>query len=243
MTSSNRTLRSLQSINDSLCRQFKLVSANINTVTALQCTDMTKPYTAALSVSLQGIKKSLRKQYELVSEDIDMIIGLQRLYSVSPQEGHRRARGGTQRRATDQRRTPGHQRRTVVYTSHTSLVPTCGKVKVCEYKDTNEGTVSSDDFIFLSVCEDREPMIASRDCEEWKLQLYPLTNQEYDAYFKTSFFIQWCDWGYLQGVLSKVDDAVKRDRVARFYESIRKHLIFGIYRLISRVPSCLPCVG
>ncbi|KAM3601879.1 uncharacterized protein V6R79_020430 [Siganus canaliculatus] len=56
------------------------------------------------------------------------------------------------------------------------------------------------DFIFLSVCEDREPMIASRGREEWKLQPYPLTNQEYDAHFKTSFFIQWCDWGYLQGV-------------------------------------------
>ncbi|KAM3619860.1 uncharacterized protein V6R79_014754 [Siganus canaliculatus] len=99
----------------------------------------------------------------------------------------------------------------------------------------------SDDFIFLSVCEDREPMIASRGQEEWKLQPYPLTNQEYDAHFKTSFFIQWCDWGYLQGVFSKVDDAIKRDRVARSYESIRKRLDFG-HLSIDKPSTVLPAL-
>lgn len=85
----------------------------------------------------------------------------------------------------------------------------------------------ADDFIFLSFCEDRDRAIVSRGREEWRTQPYPLTLEEYDSWFKTFFFIQWCDWRTLQRVFSEVDEAIKRDRIGRSYEHIRKRLFFG----------------
>lgn len=70
-----------------------------------------------------------------------------------------------------------------------------------------------EDFIFLSVCEDREKVMAARGREEWKLKPYPISNQEYDMWFKNVFFIQWCDWMILEKMFEAVDYAIKRDRI------------------------------
>ena len=83
-----------------------------------------------------------------------------------------------------------------------------------------------DNFVFISVCEDRERLIAARGREEWKNQPYPLNLEEHDLWFKNIFFIQWCDWRALQRMFREVDEAIKRDRIINSYESIRKRLVF-----------------
>ncbi|KAL7390090.1 hypothetical protein ABVT39_014771 [Epinephelus coioides] len=60
--------------------------------------------------------------------------------------------------------------------------------------ETDRFNKRREDFIFLSVCKDRESVIASRGRDAWGQQPYPLTLQERDEWFKTVFFIQWCDW-------------------------------------------------
>ncbi|CAI5672763.1 unnamed protein product [Oreochromis niloticus] len=85
---------------------------------------------------------------------------------------------------------------------------------------------SPDDFIFLSVCDDRESFIAARGVENWRLNPYPLSIEERTTWFKDMFFIQWCDWRAMLHMFSKVDDAIKRDRLNTAYEGIRKRLVF-----------------
>lgn len=83
-----------------------------------------------------------------------------------------------------------------------------------------------DDFIFLSVCDDRDSLIASRGLENWRLNPYPLNLEERTRWFKDLFFIQWCDWRGLSRLFSQIDDAIKKDRLNTAYESIRKRLVF-----------------
>ncbi|KAL7387615.1 hypothetical protein ABVT39_026217 [Epinephelus coioides] len=83
-----------------------------------------------------------------------------------------------------------------------------------------------EDFIFLSVCKDRESVIASRGRDAWGQQPYPLTLQERDEWFKTVFFIQWCDWRSLQKLFDEADKGIRRDRILSSYQSVRKRLLF-----------------
>ena len=83
-----------------------------------------------------------------------------------------------------------------------------------------------DNFVFISVCEDRERLIATRGREEWKNQPYPLNLEEHDSWFKSIFFIQWCEWRSLQKVFREIDEAIKQDRIISSYENIRKRLVF-----------------
>lgn len=76
--------------------------------------------------------------------------------------------------------------------------------------------LSVGDFIFLTVCEVRERVIAGRGHEEWDLHPYPLTLDELESWFKDLFFIQWCDWQSLQHMFSEVDDTIR----------VRRHLVF-----------------
>ncbi|KAK9528091.1 hypothetical protein VZT92_014585 [Zoarces viviparus] len=68
-----------------------------------------------------------------------------------------------------------------------------------------------DDFVFLSVCEDRERMTAV--CGEARQAMHPSTDVDFDFWFKIVFFIQWCDWAAMQKVFRKIDQAITRDRV------------------------------
>lgn len=45
------------------------------------------------------------------------------------------------------------------------------------------------DHFVISVCEDREGLIAVRGRKEWKNQLYPLNLEEHDSWFKNNLFI------------------------------------------------------
>lgn len=83
-----------------------------------------------------------------------------------------------------------------------------------------------DNFIFLSVCEDREGVIEDRGLENWRLNPYPLTLEERLSWFKDLFFIQWSDWRALQRVFNEVDKTIKRDKVNSSYENIRKRLVY-----------------
>ena len=84
-----------------------------------------------------------------------------------------------------------------------------------------------EDFIFLSVCKDRESVIATRGRYAWGQQPYPLTLQERDEWFKLVFFIQWCDWRSLQKLFCEADKGIRRDRILSSYQSVRKRLLFA----------------
>ena len=84
-----------------------------------------------------------------------------------------------------------------------------------------------EDFIFLSVCNDRESVIATRGRYAWGEKPYPLTLQERDDWFKPVFFIQWCDWRSLQKLFHEADKGIRRDRILSSYQSVRKRLLFA----------------
>ena len=84
-----------------------------------------------------------------------------------------------------------------------------------------------EDFIFLSVCNDRESVIATRGRYAWGEKPYPLTLQERDDWFKPVFFIQWCDWRSLQKLFHEADKGTRRDRILSSYQSVRKRLLFA----------------
>ena len=88
-------------------------------------------------------------------------------------------------------------------------------------------TRPAEDFIFLSVCSEREKLVATRGHEEWKLKPYPVSNEEYNKWFKNVFFIQWCDWEILKKQFDTIDYVIRRDKIRSSYENIRKRLIFG----------------
>ncbi|KAL7377119.1 hypothetical protein ABVT39_022010 [Epinephelus coioides] len=92
--------------------------------------------------------------------------------------------------------------------------------------ETDRFNKRREDFIFLSVCKDRESVIASRGRDAWGQQPYPLTLQEHDEWFKTVFFIQWCDWRSLQKLFDEADKGIRRDRILSSYQSVRKRLLF-----------------
>ena len=88
-------------------------------------------------------------------------------------------------------------------------------------------TRPTEDFIFLSVCSEREKLVAARGPEEWKLKPYPVSNEEYNKWFKNVFFIQWCDWEILKKQFDTIDYVIRRDKIRSSYENMRKRLIFG----------------
>ena len=87
-------------------------------------------------------------------------------------------------------------------------------------------TRSAEDFIFLSVCEEKEKIIAARGREEWLLKPYPVSNEECNKWFKNGFIIQWCDWEFLKKQFDTVDYVIRRDQIRSSYDTIRKKLIF-----------------
>lgn len=89
----------------------------------------------------------------------------------------------------------------------------------------------TEEFIFLSVCEDRESVIASRGVESWRLNPYPITRAERMRWFKDLFFIQWADWRAVQRMFKEVDAFIKRDKLNKGYENVRKRLVFDDFTL------------
>ena len=92
--------------------------------------------------------------------------------------------------------------------------------------ETDRFNRQREDFIFFSVCKDRESVIATRGRDAWGQQPYPLTLQERDEWFKPVFFIQWCDWRALQKLFHQADKGIRRDRILSSYQSVRKRLLF-----------------
>ncbi|XP_030604534.1 uncharacterized protein LOC115793630 isoform X1 [Archocentrus centrarchus] len=99
----------------------------------------------------------------------------------------------------------------------------------------------TEEFIFLSVCEDRERVIASRGVESWRLNPYPTTKAERMSWFKDLFFIQWADWRAVQRMFKEVDAFIKRDKLNKGYENVRKRLVFDDFTLTTKTaePSAL----
>jgi len=81
-------------------------------------------------------------------------------------------------------------------------------------------------FLFVSRCMNREHMLVCRGVTGYGPTTHQFNSSEYDKWFKTTFFVQWCDWQAMQGLFSQVDNAIRADRVYETYGTLRKRLVY-----------------
>jgi len=92
--------------------------------------------------------------------------------------------------------------------------------------DVGEPPRSPVRFLFVNSCINREHMRVCRGGSWDGQQSSPIGRREYNEWFPTAYFVQWCDWQAVQGLFSQVDEAIRGDSCYETYGSIRKSLAY-----------------